>query len=724
MKLSLTNFGCYDKAEFNFLDCGTVLLSAPSGKGKSTIIRAIVFALYGTGQKLVQYGKKKCKVELEYKNLHIARTKGPCRLVVTRDDGKIYEDDEAQTIIHQVVHHRSTHATTNFLSMSPSDKITFLESIIFDSVDITEIKTRIRVRIKECEQKLAAYEVEHDTVSKLLHELGSPETPVEEVVESEEEIKAHIQSLRTQKEVYQKRRQEIDQLRNRIQQLDSYIRADVEHMHALQTFDETRPTLIAYLDQIQHTKEYNRLTSELASEDATLDQLNATRVAIETRLAEYDPSHLTRLRNLKSALLTRTELMHQLGNVASVSPQEEMECKNEVDRLQRIAYESKHTYTCPECRCVLIMKNNVLKKAEHQDDPTNVEQEYYLALSNWNLLVGNKATRTHLTEQIAAIQLTIKTEGGGEWDDGKDSTMILEEVNRTIEKLEEQAQSLSGDRERLREVNRSIQRIQTNQQRLSNLTPPTYIPYTITQVQEMMVTLAEIDSHQKRIDCNQRERNLLQTELDSILHSNPSINGDCDDATEQTDETIRLLYQRIQQRQAYLTYVKMRDIRNRYISKISELSQNAAQQRSQLQCELEFRNKVNQAEATALSQLIHTINVHVQTYLDAFFEADPMQVTLDCSSNKPQIIVYYKGIQTDLSCLSTGEFDRVALAYSLSIQSILQQPIILLDECVSSLDQENADTVFHVITSFHRDKLVLLIAHQIVTGMFDQVVQL
>jgi exonuclease SbcC len=83
MKIHLKNFRCYEDKEFDFGEIGLVLLSGASGSGKSTILNGIYFALYGEGTKVIMYGKNNCKVEVDFGDIKIIRTKRPNHLSVT-----------------------------------------------------------------------------------------------------------------------------------------------------------------------------------------------------------------------------------------------------------------------------------------------------------------------------------------------------------------------------------------------------------------------------------------------------------------------------------------------------------------------------------------------------------------------------------------------------------------------------------------------------------------
>ena len=109
MKLELENFRCHKKAGFEIPDTGLVLLSGVSGAGKTTVLNAITYALYGKLAKPYSHDQTKCSVRIEgyripgsEETLDIVRKSPGSRLKVTCN-GKEYEDDGAQGVIDSLV---------------------------------------------------------------------------------------------------------------------------------------------------------------------------------------------------------------------------------------------------------------------------------------------------------------------------------------------------------------------------------------------------------------------------------------------------------------------------------------------------------------------------------------------------------------------------------------------------------------------------------------------
>ena len=183
----------------------------------------------------------------------------------------------------------------------------------------------------------------------------------------------------------------------------------------------------------------------------------------------------------------------------------------------------------------------------------------------------------------------------------------------------------------------------------------------------------------------------------------------------------------------YKKYVEERRKRSLLENKILELEQEEKEIQQRLAAAELFRQKVLEGESIAIHNVIDSINAFASTYLEQFFPDDAMAVTLlpfkeakNKKSEKPQINlqILYKNEDCDVSCLSGGELSRLVLAFTLALGEMFNTPALLLDECTAGLDQVNTQNVFESIKKNFKNRLVLAVAHQVVEGSFDSVIQL
>ena len=86
------------------------------------------------------------------------------------------------------------------------------------------------------------------------------------------------------------------------------------------------------------------------------------------------------------------------------------------------------------------------------------------------------------------------------------------------------------------------------------------------------------------------------------------------------------------------------------------------------------------------------------------------------------INLFYKGNETTVNSLSGGEYDRLILAITLALSELFGTKLILLDEIIGSLDIESTTSIIEIIKENTNGKLVVFIAHQLVSGQFDLIV--
>jgi DNA repair exonuclease SbcCD ATPase subunit len=187
--------------------------------------------------------------------------------------------------------------------------------------------------------------------------------------------------------------------------------------------------------------------------------------------------------------------------------------------------------------------------------------------------------------------------------------------------------------------------------------------------------------------------------------------------------------QNIEDVKCFLQYEKEQNEIKEWKCKFQKASDDLDRCNIECKASLDLKKLIIDAEAKSLSNYIHTVNLHVMHYLDLFFLSDPISVELMLYKESKKkvkkfqinIEVKYKGMDIDLTAISGGEFDRVQLAFALALSEIGNSKLVLLDESISSLDQQTCSTVLDGIRSSGR--LTLIVSHQITSGEFDQIVK-
>ena len=119
MRITLEGFRTYkEKKTIEFTDKDVTLIEGTSGQGKTTLFRAINWALYGKEKSTYPWSssKKKCYVQLDLESCSILRQKNPERLTVTLlPEKKELSSEEAQTWIIKQWGTRESWIATSYL---------------------------------------------------------------------------------------------------------------------------------------------------------------------------------------------------------------------------------------------------------------------------------------------------------------------------------------------------------------------------------------------------------------------------------------------------------------------------------------------------------------------------------------------------------------------------------------------------------------------------------
>jgi DNA repair exonuclease SbcCD ATPase subunit len=685
MKLTLENIRCYSGTHtFTFKDSGVTLLSGPSGIGKSTLLMAIDFVLFGRGQKLVTDGMTSCKVTFESSigagHVIITRSKRPNRLLVHLESGTL-QDEEAQHWIVRVYGKRfditgyiQQQSLRNFIYLSPQDKLAVLEDLIFQDHDPALLKKRIVEFTRDLQKQIARAEgkitILHSQCAEetLKPAIVDPPTGLETVQrqlsQAEEELRKSVEYRATQARIDELEVElqglqsntpdpcvwSLEELRQHDQQLrlQTNLKTRLCAVWPDQTREEIEELIQAYTDDIGVLKEYTRLSQQC-------QKLETMQQTLATYQAEYS----------------------QLESVCEAK------------------------FTCPKCDGHLVLKNGELHPSTDADlfDQANEKKKKMKVLAQTikdlsqqiSPLTGIRERLAAIEEQVDPSESIDELEKGLEWMKGYLNTNV---------RLE--AQQL--------EIQQQLQGI-----KLLDLTP-----------EEWKRGIAQHDrlrEHTQRVGDVETRLKVLRQRL-----------GTRPDMTEEKVKELRsLLDDLIAQKHAYTVYTYQRDAYEAYVGVCDELTSV----RSEL-AKLEARNKAFQelrllilkTEVDVLTNRLRELTALINVFLEEVF-TDPIHVSLSMIKASKvvgekvhiSLDIFYKNMNCEFSQLSGGEQARVNVAFVLAFAHHFHSPLLLLDECTSNLDMVTTSLVVDHIQQSTTHK-ILLVAHDIVEGVCSEVVVL
>lgn len=223
-----------------------------------------------------------------------------------------------------------------------------------------------------------------------------------------------------------------------------------------------------------------------------------------------------------------------------------------------------------------------------------------------------------------------------------------------------------------------------------------------------------------------KNKKLSIRSISKHIHNNKEELQKLEKERQQIEENIKLIREWSINNDKYIQYSKQLQEFEKYKMQENEIS-------DKLKSIYRLKDVIRDAESMCMKRILDSINNSVSSYLDIFFQTHPIKVTLSIHEEEDNIkttqkigqvhlVVDYKDMDADISILSGGELQRVVIAYNLALADLFNVPLILLDECTSNLDQELTETIVRGIRDNTVGKNILMIAHQVVSGIFDDVV--
>ncbi|MDB4769364.1 SMC family ATPase [bacterium] len=242
MKLTFNNFRWYEDGGIELPDDGLTLLSGESGVGKSTILEAILYALFSLREPYTR-GSKTCYVTLEWRGMFIRRSsKAPVLRLKDLESGVIYKNNDAQNIIYSKLGVAGSNefiyssyirqkSRLSILTLTPAEQLKFIETLVFEDDSHEKNMIKFKENISEKNKLKVETECMIEVISKQL----SCEIKSEDEEEIEEELKNQKssdlikQSVQIEKNI-SKNQEKFDKIKEKIDKFDNE-KSDIDDLN-------------------------------------------------------------------------------------------------------------------------------------------------------------------------------------------------------------------------------------------------------------------------------------------------------------------------------------------------------------------------------------------------------------------------------------------------------------------------------------------------------------
>jgi DNA repair exonuclease SbcCD ATPase subunit len=783
MNIALTNFRCWEDKKFAFPEKGICLLSGRSGRGKSTILNSIVYAITGKGKNVTSFQKRSTCVSIEMDGVTITRQRGPNRLVVKKGDRQ-YEDDEAQSMIDSIfgsefcnTSYIDQENTNSFVFLSPSEKIEFLEKLLLARYNIDNMKDRVKESLSSTKSDHISTDSKITTLNDMLGKM--------KMVEQEEVLIDTIKlTSQNRAKLYEKIKSNLDITEKNNKSVQTKIKKWEQEKIASASSNEKIHSLKCKLSDAAEEM------SCLSDKETLSDQLN---IFEKRKVAYLQHKSYVRFRELEKTYTERTEhnkkekelLLAQLNDL----PGREILQKSilQLESIQRIIESllviEDRISNPPDADKLaeLVSEREILRTRLSGYQKTVADyQRYYtcpscqksLQFHQEKLIMGNKVDNIdELKCSVKELSKKIETIDS-EIDRLKAEIVVFEknekEYNQMFDRLDDLLKLPTGEtieqemvdsvhtdmidkRKRYEMVTQSVREIDSDRlviqlkKEMDSLksdvnTTGSDIP-GIPSEQEYPGLLEKIASTKEMVDRVsqfQRKREVYQKSLDELSPPERT-DAELDELLSQNREKMETYQNKAEQYKVYLQKIEKWEITERdntmYQSiqtQITEAECKKVSLMDRMRCLVKLRDHIKHAEQQSLMDFIDTLNRHAAIYIDDFFPDDDITVELHTvqegkTTGKEKVtlhfVVNFRNMVGDLSFLSGGQRDRVNLAFTLAFSELVENRVLLLDECISSLDSETSNVVLDQLKTKYKGKLVIVVSHQANLGFFDHILE-
>lgn len=264
-------------------------------------------------------------------------------------------------------------------------------------------------------------------------------------------------------------------------------------------------------------------------------------------------------------------------------------------------------------------------------------------------------------------------------------------------------------------------------------------------IKNIDIEIHDIQKSQEDYDCKNKKVNECQKKIECYkkkLISYEGIEKEYEEIEQLYQEKTKELNDLYTEKEYYVKYIDKVENYKSYVEnqveykkiqcKINEKQKLLDNSRQRYNGCAILKERYTMAEMMAVEKAMSLLNQYTKIYLDTFFENNPLTANLTYTYKEKRINsfkihtnIQYKGNEYDtIQQLSGGEIDRVNLASICGMNMMLDSPLLILDESLSSLDSETNTEILTFLKEYAKHKLILVCSHEAVQGIFDTVIEL
>ena len=663
--LKIENIRSYNSLNLNF-NTGKTLLSGDIGAGKTTILLAIEFALFGlirgilSGSTLLRHGKQNGRVELEFEidnqNIKISRSLKKTSNGIVQDAGYIE------------INGTRTESTAVELKSKILEIIGYPEELLTKSKNLL---FRYTVYTPQEEMKQILYESKEERLEKIrkLFDIDKYKRIKENAAiytkELRSEIKANSGIDKEITELTQKNKELELQKNDRIKQQEELIR---KIKHSIKKEQEQEEKIEVIKEEEKKLQELKK-KKELLKAEVNNNELNKKNkeeeiLDIKEEKIEEKPEKKTRsLEEVQKDIDLWTNKLEEMNNKKLDTIRKSAIFKEKKKDSEELINKIGTLKECPTCKQEVTEAHKKEVEQEEKNKIKEYQEKEETAKTILEKIENNIATIKEKQEALRKEQSEIKEE--------RLKRKIIEEKLKREEEKKKRKETLNKQIKELKE------KLELQKEQLHLLDK---------QIKESLVDedlVKELNDALKKCRQETRILEIKQAEIKETLNN--------------INENIKRQEEEKNKKQEKLKKINQKKTLENWLSN-------------------QFINLTDTIEKHVLSSIYTEFNTHFQEWFNNLIEDETINANIDETFTP---IIIQNGYETEIDNLSGGEKTSVALAYRLALNQVINdfmntiktKGLLILDEPTDGFSTHQLDKLRDVLEEI-KSKQILIVSHE------------